>query len=110
MIENDPYTLTLCLIRFIYVVLMTSQSVTDDITKALHDNNCDMSTWKMISNFLDIDIIHTLIHPWSRKKVIRVTPRVQKSMDIHWPIHITGWQFRLITRRSGAGAPFTTMD
>ena len=55
--NDDLHTLTPCLIRSVYVLLMTSQSIA-----------CDPSAWKVISNLLDIDFIQGDIHGQSCKK------------------------------------------
>ena len=60
---------SLCLTRSVFVLLMTSQSIADDVTMTSlwHDHNCDMITWTVISKSLDIDFIHGDIHGRSSK-------------------------------------------
>ena len=43
-----------CPTGFIYIVLMTLQSIVQCI---MGHNNCNMATWKMMSNALDIAFI-----------------------------------------------------
>ena len=57
-INDDPHTLTMFLTRPDHILQMTSQS----------PDNCDASTWKVISNSLDTGYIHGDIHGWSCKK------------------------------------------
>ena len=53
--NGDHHTSSPCLTRSFFVLLMTSQSIADDVTMT---KNCDAITWIMISNSLDIDFVH----------------------------------------------------
>ena len=68
--KDDLYTSSLCLTHSVFVLLMMSQLIVDDVTMTRqlwrdHVNN-DIS----ISNSLDIDFIHGDIHGLSCKKDI----------------------------------------
>ena len=59
--NNNLYTLSPCLTRTVFVLMMMSQSIADDVT---------IVTWILIhvSNSLDIDFIHGDNHGWLGKK------------------------------------------
>ena len=61
--NDDLHTSTLCLTLSVYILLITSQSITGDVTDQ------KFVTWIMISYSLDIDFIHGNIHDRSCKKV-----------------------------------------
>ena len=72
--ENDNlHTLTLWFTHSVYIQLMTSQSIANDVTKCfVQCNNCDMHMWKEISNSLDINVIHGHIQGLSCKKYFSI--------------------------------------
>ena len=68
---DDLHTSTLCLTRLFHILLMTSQSIPDNVTMAWHlwcnHVNCD--------NSLDIDVIHSDIHSQLYKKSFYFPPQ-----------------------------------
>ena len=63
--NDDLLTSTPCFTHSVYVLLMTSQSIADDVTNALcitRSNSCDTRTRKAMSNTFDINLIHDHIH------------------------------------------------
>ena len=64
--NDDLCTLSPCPTLSFFVLLMTSQSVADDVTMT---RQLWRVMWIVISNSLDIDFIHSDIHDWSCKKV-----------------------------------------
>ena len=63
--NDDLYTSSPCLTCSVFVPLMTSKSIADDVTMV---RQCDAITWKVISNSLDINFIYGDIHGRSCKK------------------------------------------
>ena len=53
--NDDLYTSSQCLTRSVFVLLMTSQSIADDVKMT---DNCDAIKWIVIFKSLDIDFIH----------------------------------------------------
>ena len=66
--NNYLFTLSPCLSHLVFVLLMTSQSIADDVTSQW-PYNCDAITWIVISNSLDIDFIYGDIHGESCKNI-----------------------------------------
>ena len=64
--KDDLDTSTSCFTRFINVLPMTSQS----ITQCIMNMYCDTDTWKVINNSLDIDFIHDHMRDRSCKNYI----------------------------------------
>ena len=84
--NGDPHTSTPCLTRSVYILLMTSQSIADDVTMT-------EQLWRdrvniVISNSLDIDFIHSDIqrrswnifvsHLWTSYKILNPNWRQSK--------------------------------
>ena len=63
--DDDLHTSLPCLTFSVFVLLMTSQSIADDVTMT----KCDAITCIVISNSLDIDFIYGDIHGRSCKKI-----------------------------------------
>ena len=63
--KDDSNVSIPCLTCFIYVLMMTIQSITQYITRP---DNCGAVKWNVISNWLDIDFIYSHIHNWSCSK------------------------------------------
>ena len=64
--KNDNlYTSSPCLTRSVFVLLMTSQSIADNVTMT---RQYDVIMWVVISNSLYMDFIHSDIHGLSYKK------------------------------------------
>ena len=64
--NDDLYTLSPCPTLLGFVLVMTSQSIADDVTMT---KQLWCVTWIVISNSLDIDFIHGDIHDRSCKNV-----------------------------------------
>ena len=60
--DKNDYTLSVWLTRLVFVLLMTSQSIANDITMARY---CEVIMWIVISNSFDINFMQGGIHDWS---------------------------------------------
>ena len=77
--NDDLYTSSLCLTRSIFILLMTSQSIAEDVTRTKQLWHDHMNS---ISNSLEINFIHGYIHGRSCENLLYLLFKDEDSHSI----------------------------